>query len=179
MVVIASILCISFKLTLMHVQTYESQLTIYLEANNSKQLTCYPEIYTGEVCRDTLKMYQHCLTNNNGSQIYTPANGDQQQLEQQVTQLIGGLQFLTPSPECNETAIPFICFYYFGLCDSSGEILLPSATQCETVSNETCAREFQMAVTTLGSNALPQCENLPSTSQLNFTECAGKYCRYR
>lgn len=128
------------------------------------------------MCRDVLKLYQLRLTNNNGSQIYIPSNRDQQQLDLLVNQQIGSLQLLTPSPECNEAAIPLICFYYFGLCDSSGEVLLPSATQCETVSNKTCAREFQMAVTTLGRNVLPQCEDLPPISQ--FNECAGKYYGY-
>ena len=90
-----------------------------------------------------------------------------------MTLLIAGLQTLTPSPECDEAAIPLICLFYFGLCDSGGELQLPSATQCETVSDTTCAREFQLATAILGSDALPGCDNLPTTS--GFTFCASKY----
>jgi hypothetical protein len=159
-------------------QAYESPVnTINLQTGNSSNSSCVPDVYTGAVCRDTLQLHQQCLSNSySDSEVYVPSDRDQQQLEQQVALLIAGLQTLTPSPECSEAAIPLICLFYFGLCDSGGELQLPSATQCETVSNTTCAREFQLATAILGSDALPQCEILPTTSA--FTLCASKYEQY-
>ena len=165
--------------TILYTQTYKSPVNKNLETENSNRSTCSADVYSGAVCRDALQMYQQCLTNSyNSSEVYIPSDGDQQQLEQQVNQLIAGLQFLTPSPECNEAATLLICLVYFGLCDSSGELQLPSATQCETVSRETCASEFRMATAILGSTSvtLPQCDTLPTTSE--STLCTSKYDSY-
>ena len=155
-------------------QAHELPVNNNLQITNSSNSSCFPDVYTGAVCRDTLQLHQQCLANSySGSEVYIPSDRDQQQLEQQVTLLIAGLQSLAPSPECSEAAIPLICLFYFGLCDSSGELQLPSATQCETVSNRTCAREFQLATAILSSDVLPQCENLPTTSGSTF--CTSKY----
>ena len=54
-------------------------------------------------------------------------------MEQQVQQLLNGLRFLNPTPECREVVEPFLCLYTFGLCDSSGELYLPSSGECETL----------------------------------------------
>ena len=101
----------------------------------------------------------------NSSEIYIPSDRDQQQLEQQASQLMAGLQFINPSQECEEVAMPFLCFYFFGLCDSSGQVQLPSSEQCEVISSETCASEIETVTTLFGS--FLQCESLP----INSIEC--------
>ena len=62
--------------------------------------------------------------------------------------------------------MPFLCFYLFGLCDSSGQVQLPSSEQCEIFSSETCASEIETVTTLFGS--FLQCESLP----INSVECA-------
>ena len=131
-----------------------------------QESTCSPEVYAGEACRAILQNYQGCLINGyNNSEIYIPSNRDQVQLEQQASQVMTGLQFLNPSQGCEEVAMPFLCFYFFGLCDSSGQVQLPSSEQCEMVSSETCANEIETVTTLFGS--FLQCESLP----INPVEC--------
>jgi len=89
--------------------------------------------------------------------------------------------FLThASSECMQVAKPFLCLYMFGLC-RSGEELLPSPDQCETVRSSACAVEWQRTVAILGINQLPQCESLPSTSE-ELNDCLREfkyyYCDY-
>ena len=114
---------------------------------------------------------QKCLPDRcDSTEIYVQMSASQEILESQVNFLLNSLQL---SPECSEVAGPFLCFYYFGLCDSSGELYLPSAGECETITTQTCAREFQIAVGILGdtSTSLPQCNTL----LLSETDCNGEY----
>ena len=112
---------------------------------------------------------QKCVPDRCGSsEIYVRMSASQEILESQVSLLFNSLQLLNPSPECSEVAGPFLCFYYFGLCDSSGELYLPSTGECETITTQTCAREFQIAVGILGNASLPQCNTLlPSETDGN------------
>ena len=112
---------------------------------------------------------QKCVPDRCGStEIYVRMSANQKILESQVNLLLNSLQL---SPECSEVAGPFLCFYYFGLCDSSGELYLPSAGECETITTQTCAREFQIAVSFLGNASLPQCNTLLPSE----TDCNGEY----
>ena len=94
-------------------------------------------------------------------------------MEQQVQQLLNGLRFLNPTPECREVVEPFLCLYTFGLCDSSGELYLPSSGECETLTTETCAREWTMAVSLLPNDLLPKCGLLPEIPQA--PDCNSKH----
>ena len=108
-------------------------------------------------------MFQDCLADRNtSSEIYIAASNGEQ--EQQAQQLLFGLRLLDPTPECREAVEPFLCLYVFGLCDSSGELYLPSSGECETLTTETCAREWTMAQSLLGSDQLPQCNSLSERS---------------
>ena len=141
-------------------QSFDSLTNVNQESN------CTQEVYNGEVCRTVLQNYQGCLTSDfTSSEIYIPADRDQEQLEQRVNLLVTGLQSINPSQECAEVAIPFLCFYLFGLCDSSGQVRLPSSQQCETISSETCASETETVMGVFSS--FLQCESLP----INSIEC--------
>ena len=108
-------------------------------------------------------MFQDCLADpNTSSEIHIAASSSDR--GQQAQQFLTGLQILNPSPECREVVEPFLCLYVFGLCDSSGELYLPSSGECETLTTETCAREWTMAQSLLSSDQLPQCNSLPVTS---------------
>ena len=99
-------------------------------------------------------------------------SASQEDVELQVNSLLNRFQLLNPSPECSEVVEPFLCLYYFGLCDSSGELYLPSTGECETLKTQTCAREFQIAISFLGNASLPQCSTLPSDREI---DCSGEY----
>ena len=109
-------------------------------------------------------MLQDCLTDQGtNSEVFVAASGTD--LQQKAQLLFTGLNILDPSPECREAVEPFLCLYVFGLCDSSGELYLPSSGECETLTTETCAREWTMAVSLLGSDQLPQCNSLPTPAK--------------
>ena len=114
-------------------------------------------------------MLQGCLADRStSSEIYIPASSSERELQAQ--QILTGLQLLGPTPECRDVVEPFLCFYTFGLCDSGGELYLPSSGECETLTTETCAREWRMAEAILGSDQLPQCDTLSERS----LGCPGK-----
>ena len=144
------------------------------DASVSPESTCSAEIYTGDVCRSALQSLQSCIPDRCGStEVYIPSVGLQNEIEQRLASLVGGLQLVNPSPECQAAIVPFLCSYYFQLCDSSNTLHPPSLQDCVLIANQTCAREFQTAVTVLGRDNLPNCETLPSTTALQL-ECDGE-----
>ena len=139
--------------------------------DTSNVSSCLPEVYIGSVCGSRLQAQQVCLLGNTGSEVFIPANQNQEALEETAQLLIDGLQFLNPSPECSEVAPLFLCFSIFGLCDNqSREIYHPSSGECEAITKETCSEEFISARNILDPSQLPQCQRLPDTP----TMCTGK-----
>ena len=113
-------------------------------------------------------MFQQCLTNDGNNEIHIPSNVDQDEVEELIRTLISALPLLQPTPECSSEILPFLCFSYFGLCDSDGNLLQTSSEQCETIRDETCASEYNTAMAFV---QLPQCELLQDTT----IECTGIY----
>jgi len=105
-----------------------------------------------------------------GIQIPSRAVQSQEALEDLATQLLNGLMLLS-SPEREQAATPFLCFYTFGLCDTTGTLLLPSSEQCEQITSTVCAKEWETAMAILGSEQLPTCESLPEDHELQ--QCSG------
>lgn len=132
---------------------------------NSSNSQCFPEVYGGSVCRSALQSLQNCIPNLcNSTEIYISPDRMQNEVEAELASLLGGLQLLSPSPTCLAAVVPFLCFYYFGLCDS-GELYQPSFEDCATIASETCRVEFQAAINLgLGRDRLPQCELLSDSS---------------
>ena len=64
-----------------------------------------------------------------------------------------------PSLECRAAAIPLLCMYLFGLCDSSGVNIQPTSGQCRNIRDNLCSVEWQTAIM-LGLD-LPECEIFP------------------
>ena len=139
-------------------------------ANETDTFQCIPEVYTGSVCRNALAVWQKCVPNRCGdNEVFIQTSPSQKDLESNITFLLKGLQLINPSAECREVVEPFLCLYIFGLCDGSGELYLPSSGECQTLTTETCAREFQIAVGIVGRENLPQCRTLPPSE----LECNG------
>ena len=141
--------------------------------------TCLPENYTGSICREVLLTRQGCFPDRNATGdiiIAMDPSLSQQDKEEQVTLFIGGLPILNPSPECLEAVVPFLCFYIFPLCDSSGCPYQPSSVECSAVTDDICDQEFEIAAT-FASDQLPQCQLLPdSTSECNSELTTVKCC---
>ena len=82
--------------------------------------------------------------------------------------------FLTLSPRCDAVIEQFLCFYIFGLCDSSGKLYLPSSGECRMVTEETCGPELEQAmmfIAGIPDIQLPQCDTLPVSSTPGSLEC--------
>ena len=127
---------------------------------------CSAVAYTGEACRDELLAQQSCLMGRDidgGEEIHSPQTTSQVELEIQARQLLTvGLPLVQPSAECEAVLRPFLCLFMFGLCDSdSGQVYQPSFNECVTLTTETCAREWQTALTIFGQERLPDCGVLP------------------
>ena len=129
--------------------------------------TCIPESYTGSICREVLQTQQGCLPDRNATGdiiIAVDPASSQQDKEERAKLFLGGLPFLDPSPECMEAVVPFLCFYIFPLCDSSGRPYQPSSAECSAVTDGICAREFVTAAIFATSDQLPQCQLLPDST---------------
>ncbi len=114
-------------------------------------------MYTGSVCFDQLLSLQNCIPGREGSQlVYISSDVDQTATESQVMLLQGGLSILSPSTECLDAVNPFLCLYYFGLCDSSGDLFEPSEETCVAINTDICQREWSTAITF--GVTLPTCD---------------------
>ena len=129
----------------------------------SNSIEC--EVYEGQACKEALLGVQNCLPDRIGSDdVYIPFGVDQEEMENQAALIIErGLDAIGASPECKERAIPFLCIYYFGLCDSGGVQHQPSMEECISVSTGTCQAEWITANLFLPGQ-LPTCESLQEGS---------------
>ena len=131
-------------------------------------------VYTQAACQDYLLTLQGCLPDRQSSgDVYVSAT-DQVETEGQVNELLNGLRnFIRPSPGCRAAVEPFLCLYFFGLCDSSGVAYEPSFEECVFISTDICASEWVQAnnlLTLGGLSPLPECISFPSIA----TDISGK-----
>ena len=82
--------------------------------------------------------------------------------------LFGGISIFKPSDECKDLALPFMCLFIFGLCDSNSQLYQPTMEECDMVTEGVCEGVFndlEDAAAAIGqADQLPQCELLPETS---------------
>ena len=100
----------------------------------------------------------------------------QQNDESTANQILSGLNFLSPSPECRELVVSFLCHYMFGLCDMSGISIQLTIGQCEEIRDVVCPTEWATALS-FGFD-LPDCGIFPMESPscpvLNGSDINGK-----
>ncbi len=101
--------------------------------------------------------------------VYISSDVDQTATESEVMLLQEGLSILSPSTECLDAVDPFLCSYYFGLCDSSENVFEPSTETCVAISTDICQREWSTAITF--GIALPTCDIFGET----FITCNGTH----
>ena len=139
-----------------------------LEAN-----MCTSENYTGSICREVLQVQQSCLPDRNTTNtilIATDPTTRQLSKEEEAVKLIEAILSQSPTSKCVEELIPFLCFYIFPLCDSSGRLYQPSSVDCSAiVTNGTCANEIEIVTNLITED---ECQVLPEIS--TTLKCNGK-----
>ena len=129
------------------------------------------------VCYPVLQQYKRCSPAlNQTSSLYISSNVNVQESESAILQLLRLKNSL--SSKCQVAILPFICLYLFPLCGENHTEYLPSFGECNSISNDICKVEWQMAQQLL-SNSLPNCAALPyvtsacnSMLQLDIHTCA-------
>lgn len=137
--------------------------------------TCTAEVYTGQVCREHLLMYQECLRGPlENDTVFVPLGANDK--ESQAQEYINGLNSIA-ADECKAAAAPFLCFYIIGLCDdTTDETYLPSQRQCLGLTEDVCEREFELVASFGAEDRVPQCHLLPQ----NVPNCTGQSaCTHR
>ena len=95
---------------------------------------------------------------------------DQQTGENTVMSFVNGLRFLSPSQQCSEAIMPFLCLSIFSLCDSNNTLHTILRQDCLDIRDNFCIQEWAFAVS-LNAEALPVCEDL-----LDLTvDCIGRF----
>ena len=123
--------------------------------------------YSGSVCKQELTALSKCLPSRllwNDVLI----RSDQSEIVRPLLDALG-----SASDDCKAAALPFLCVYFFGLCDSTGKAYRPSSSQCTEISTGVCAREWTLASNFLGAT-LPDCASFPNETIL-IESCDNAY----
>ena len=130
--------------------------------------------YSGDICRNELLSLQTCFSGVTSPPpaLNIPSSIDQETGESDAMILVNGLSFLSPSQQCQEAVIPFLCFSIFNLCDSSNTLHTATREDCLYIRDDVCVSEWSTAVKLLGGDVLPVCEELPVNIMV---ECTGKW----
>lgn len=169
------------SLILIYIHVYQSDNTNGNESNSSgvqSHVMCSSRpaktdivtncsVYTQAACQDYLLVLQGCLpVGQRSSHVYVSGT-DQEEMERQAVQILGGLTTIGATSGCRAVAEPFLCLYFFGLCDSSGMVYAPSHEDCVLISTDLCASEWATAnqfLALLGQPSLPECSSLQSAA---------------
>ena len=130
--------------------------------------------YSGEVCNGVLTSLQMCFSGETTPPAALNIPGsliDQQRGERDAMDLVNGLSILNPSPQCREAIMPFLCLFFFSLCDSSNHLHTILREDCLELRDDICAEEWSLAVGFLGAGVLPVCEELSDDAD----ECIGRF----
>ena len=129
-----------------------------------QSVTCTaPVSYVEAVCQEELKSISGCLLSDGDSESVHPLISTDSNLEAARTILsyIDGDTTGLVTPACAAEVKPFLCLYFFGLCDATeGVSYQPSASHCRDLRESVCAKEWE-TVTTL-SKILPDIPALPN-----------------
>lgn len=116
-------------------------LNLQLEDNT----TC--SLYNGTTCTSYLQQYTNCLgsTNNHGVNILGSLE-QQKKKEGTVITLFNFQPVLGVGPECSQILEPFVCLYFFHLCDD-GNVIRLSKKQCTNI-RVVCDKELKIIEST-------------------------------
>ena len=134
-----------------------------VEIINKTERECSTVVtYSGEVCREVFISLQRCFSGvtSLSRALNIPSLINQQMGERDAMNLVNGLTFLNPSPQCRESIMPFLCLFVFSLCDSSNNLHTTLRKDCLDLRDDICAEEWIQAVGFFGDGVLPFCEDL-------------------
>ena len=123
-----------------------------------------PVSYAETVCQEELKSISSCLLSSGDSESVRPLIATDSNLEMART-ILSYINDDTVSPACAAEVKPFLCLYFFGLCDTTEGISIsyqPSASHCRDLRDNVCTDEWKL-VTALSNfrsdiPALPNCD---------------------
>ena len=116
--------------------------TVCNNRTTGMRLCASPVMYSGTTCQEELMSLKSCLLNEESS-LPLVAN------EGRLTDAESALSAVDrlASDTCASEVKPFLCLYFFGLCDSlSGVSYQPTASQCRHLRDSVCSTEWQLAV---------------------------------
>ena len=144
-----------------------SEIVSHSNANSCAEVSSY----SGGVCTNQLTALQACFSGATSPPppLSIPSTIDQKQGESDAMQLLNGLLFLNPTPECLEAVNPFLCLHIFQLCDARGNLRTTLREECLRIRETACFSEWARALSILPPGTLPVCEDLPDSSD----ECIG------
>ena len=80
-----------------------------------------------------------------------------------IQQVLSGMELLSPSAECKNEVIPFLCLSLHGLCSEFGFPIQPTYQQCVEIRDQTCRKVWAEASSF--NIELPDCAALPLSLQ--------------
>lgn len=139
-----------------------------------KESTCaVPIVYTESVCQEELLSLKSCYIDNNDTDANYPAVATDAHIKDAELAL-SYLRLGLATDECEAEVVPFLCLYFFGLCDVTTEnSYQPSACQCRNLRDRVCKQEWMYAVN-FGLE-LPDCDvDFPAKSESCRDKADGK-----
>ena len=119
--------------------------------NSVSGSSCTP--YTGPICQEELNTLKSCflgVDTNDFTHVVTKSRLDD------AEQLLPYVDLIA-TPECSAEVKPFLCLYFFGLCDvATSTTYKPSASQCRNIRDDICMQEWKTA--TAFGLVLPDCD---------------------
>ena len=131
--------------------------------------SCSADVYAGSVCSDSLVELQRCLPDRKDSDVVyvssSPGAASQEEGEEFAGLIMSGISsgLIEASQECVDALVPFMCQYLFPLCNTSGDLLLPSQEECLAISTGVCQSPWEIA-TQVAADQLPVCADLPQVN---------------
>lgn len=122
-----------------------------------QESTCaVPVIYTGSVCQEELLSLKTCYVGDDGTSYPAVAtDAHMEDAELALSYLSLGLA----THECEAEVTPFLCHYFFGLCDlTTKSSYQPSASQCRNLRDRVCKQELEWLTKVNLGLELPDCD---------------------
>ena len=122
--------------------------------SDSGQVTKLCEKYTENICHEELLSLTLCYLGD-VDESKDPMVKTTSHLEDAEQALL--YVNLIATPQCSAEVKPFLCLYFFGLCDPvTGVSYPPSISQCKNLRDNVCMEEWNAAVNF--GLALPDCD---------------------
>ena len=128
----------------------------------------------GETCLSVLQQIQAAVTvmlddNTNTTTVYIAYGGMGQTQSEELLKLLMLRLDSNSNQECVDAFFPFMCQYLFPLCNTSGDLLLPSQEECLAISTGVCQVEWDL-LSRVAADYLPICADLPQGTSINTSK---------